>query len=213
VFIYIGKTTTNHFTKVTNDLAETQQTLEIAIANAIAIQPYKFSTDQMDKIDSPYPKEFTEFPGRGYDYYQRLSFIVPGYCFELTALDKDETIISEMRHLPNGDTQIFMDLLWDLEYDKPIIRYEFEESSYPGRYPVIGKYSFIATTFVRSDGGKIAVKELINCDVENYNRIIAGPYTYTSDIDNGWRVPHPDSYLSNGDLQGDSSVNVNINLG
>jgi len=212
-FIYIGKTTTNNFTKVTNDIATTQTNLEDAIANSIAIQPYRFSTDQMDKIDSPYPKELTGLPGGKYEYYQRLSFLVPGYCFELTALDRDETVITEMRHLASGDTQIFMDLPWNLEYDKPIIQWEYDSGDRSGvKYPVLGKYSFIATTFVKNNGNKIAVKEIINCDVENFDKIIAGPYTYVTDMETGWRVPQPDTYLAGGPLQSDSSVNVNINL-
>lgn len=212
-FIYIGKTTTNNLTKVSDDIAQTQSNLEDAIANAIAIQPYKFSTDQMDKIGEPYPKELTALPNGAYEYYQRVCFLVPGYCFELTALDRDETVITEMRHLQNGDTQIFMDLPWNLEYDKPIIRWEFEEGSGPaGKYPVIGKYSFIATTFVKNNGGKIAVKETIDCDIEGYERIVAGPYSYITDMETGWRVPQPDSYLTDGPHQSDSSVNVNINV-
>ena len=177
-----GNTVLKHF--LSSDIAQTQTNLEDAIANAIAIQPYKFLTDQMDKIDSPYPKELTALPGKKYEYYQRLSFIVPGYCFELTSLDKDETIITEMRHLPTGDTQIFMDLPWNLEYDKPIIQWEYEGPDRSGiRHPVLGKYSFIATTFVKNNGEKISVKDTINCDVEDFERIISGPYTYITDIE------------------------------
>lgn len=214
-FIYIGKYTSDNLEKVSTDIKITQESLEEAINSAIAIQPFKFSTGQMEKIGPAYPKELSPLPGGKYEMYQRLTFIVPGYCFELTALDTDETIITEMRHLQSGDTQIFLDLPWNTEYDKPIIQWEYEDLNHTGvRFPVLGKYSFLATTFVKNNGKKINVKNIIDFDDDSFQGLTINPYTYISEYEEGWRVPAAGSIVEGGDdsVQSDSSVNVNINL-
>lgn len=214
-FIYIGKYTSDNLNKVSTDIKTTQDNLEEAINNSIAIQPFKFSSNQMEKIGEPYTKIIAPVPGRNYGHYQRLTFVVPGYCFEITALDRDETIITEMRHLPNGDTQIFLDLPWNLEYDQPIINWEYEDENHAGRrFPVLGKYVFMATTFVKNNGMKIDVRNVIDFDNDTFSGFQLDPYTYISDYDSGWRVPTPDILVDGkpDNAQVDSSVNVNINL-
>lgn len=78
-FIYIGKTTTDDFTKVSADISTIQSNLEYIIANVIAIQPYRFSTDQVEKTDEPYQKQLNGFPGTV--YFQKVSFIIPRILF------------------------------------------------------------------------------------------------------------------------------------
>lgn len=214
-FIYIGKSSTDNISKVSSDIKVTQNNLEYTIGQLLAIQPVRFSTDQMDLIGSPYPKELMNISSNEYVYFQRLSFTVQGYCFELTALDKDETIITEMRHLPTGDTKIFMDLPWEINYNKPIIGWNYQNGNTSGKkYPVLGKYSFIATSFIKNNGERIELKPIINCDVEGYEKIVENDYTYITDYENGWMVPSQDGILEgdSDNVQADSSVNVNINI-
>lgn len=115
--------------------------------------------------------------------------------------------------MQSGDSQIFIDLPWNIDYDQPIIRWEDDQENDQNiKVPILGKYSFIATAFVKNNGNKIEVKETINCDIENFNDIMAGPHIYVTDPETGWRVPQSNTYLSNDPLQSDTSVNVNINL-
>lgn len=214
-FIYIGKYTSDNLRKVSSDIRTTQENLEDAINNSIAIQPFKFSTDQMEKIGECYPKELLPLAGGRYEMYQRMTFVVPGYCFELTALDIDETIITEMRHLPNGDTQIFMDIPWDPVYQEPIFTWSNEYPDYQlTKVGAKGKYKFIATTFVKNNGKKIDVKDLIDFDNEGFEGFNLDPYEYMTELDDLWTSPSPDGLLECGprNAQSDSSVNVNINL-
>ena len=50
-FIYIGKSTTDNIESILSGLSFTQRSLENVINDSIAIQPFKFSTEQMVKID------------------------------------------------------------------------------------------------------------------------------------------------------------------
>jgi len=116
-----------------------------------------------------------------------------------------------MRHLSNGDTQIFMDLPWNVEYNKPIQYWDWD-SGIPGqgnRIPSLGKYKFIATTFVRNDGRKIAVKDIIDCSAEGYENIQNGAFSYLETYERGWQVPPRGTMLGNPNGE---DININLNF-
>lgn len=193
-FVYIGK----HMSDISSDLNATinssKEIINDAIAQCLAIQPFKFSSDLMLKIGNAYQIENTGFDYESRDWFQTVTFIVPGYCFEITSLDKDETVITEMRHLSNGDTQIFMDLPWDVNFDKPIIKYAYSTGvdGQGTKYPVYGTYYFVATTFVTVDGQKIIVKPTI--DYSLTPSLVPGipeEYQYTMEEQLGVQSPYP----------------------
>lgn len=214
-FIYIGESTLDVVQNLKSENENNQKAIEKAVENAIAIQPFKFTTKEMHKVDEPYKAPYNHLEGDDQEYFQQLSFIVPGYCFELTSLDNDQTFITELRHLPNGDTQIFLDLPWNIDYDQPILYYEWASgiSGLGNKIPVIGKYKFIATTFVKSNGKKITVKELIDYEGK-YSEVIQPQedYQYSTEYEAGWPVPgknvDTNSYYANDD---NGNLNVNIN--
>lgn len=214
-FIYIGESTLDVVQNLKSENENNQKAIEKAVENAIAIQPFKFTTKEMYKVDEPYKAPYNHLEGDDQEYFQQLSFIVPGYCFELTSLDNDQTFITELRHLQNGDTQIFLDLPWNIDYDQPILYYEWASgiSGLGNKIPVIGKYKFIATTFVKSNGKKITVKELIDYEGK-YSEVIQPQedYRYSTEYEAGWPVPgknvDTNSYYANDD---NGNLNVNIN--
>ena len=68
---------------------------------------------------------------------------------------------------------------------------------------------FSVATFVKNNGNKINVKEIIDLDNGSYN---GNSYNINDD---GWACPTPDNIIegSPNNAISDSSVNVNINLG
>jgi hypothetical protein len=214
-FIYIGESTLDVVQNLKTENENNQKAIEKAVENALAIQPFKFTTKEMHKVDEPYKAPYNHLEGDDQEYFQQLSFIVPGYCFELTSLDNDQTFITELRHLPNGDTQIFLDLPWNIDYDQPILYYEWASgiNGLGNKIPVIGKYKFIATTFVKSNGKKITVKELIDYEGK-YSEVIQPQedYRFSTEYEAGWPVPgkniNTNSYYANDD---NGNLNVNIN--
>lgn len=206
-FIYIGKYASDEITKVNEGLISANIEISQVEDSGISIQPYKFSTDEMIRIGDPYIKEYTGLRKTVPVYYQKLSFIVKGYCFEISEVDNQghtETIITEMSHIsPNnckacsnrsnhrfsstnitlsdeesplsgdsnnnelechcGDTEIFIDVPWDIDAEQPIVYYTFNEpTSSLNNVPKCGKYFFIASAFIRNDGNRVNVKKIID---------------------------------------------------
>lgn len=192
-FVYIGKHVSDITSNLNNSFNESRQIIDDAIAQCLSIQPFKFTSDLMQKIGDPYQVPHTGKSFESRDWFQTVSFIVPGYCFELTSLDRDETIITEMRHLSTGDTQIFIDLPWDMNYQKPIIKYAYDSGidGQGNKFPVIGTYSFIATTFVSADGRKITVKPTIDFSLTpSLVTTIPTDYVYTDEDQQGMISPY-----------------------
>ena len=213
-FIYIGKTTYDELQEIRKDSNYTNNELEKAINNSLAIQPFKFSSRRMYKVDDPYRNEINHLNGNDVEYSQCLSFIVPGYVFELTSLDNDQTFITELRHLPNGDTQIFLDLPWNLQYDQPILYYNWSSGieGLGNKIPVLGHYHFIATTFVKANGKKISIKNLIDYEDDSISLIEPNEeYQFTMEYDSGWPVP-PESINQNQYHVNDDNYSVNVNI-
>jgi len=176
-FAYIGKFMDN----VITDLSGVNDTISQVSGFGIAIQPFKFSTQQMTTIGEPYALDGSN------DVFQKLTFVVPGFVFELTSLDRDETVLTEMRHLPNGDTQIFLDLPWDIVHQCCIISYSYDsgQDGLGTRLPVIGKYKFLAMTFVTNNGGKIPVKETFDYEQHEQDVIPVISYDYSTEYEPG----------------------------
>lgn len=190
-FIYIGKSGTDVSNSIMKEIENTHGLL-------ISIQPYKFSTSSMTKVSDPY-LSFDSSNENGI-YFQRLTFIVPGFCFEITSIDFGyETILTEMRHLPTGDTQIFIDVPWYIDRDAPIISQTIDEAGMT--HINIGTYSFIATTFLKSNGERINVNNIFDFD-ENVDQIIS-PLDFSNYevYNNGWEVPNDANY----------DININLN--
>ena len=197
-FIYIGKYTSDTIKSVNEGLLTANNEISRIEDLSIAIQPYKFSTDQMTPIGDPYIKEYTGIRKTVPVYYQKLSYIIPGYCFEISLVDNyghSETIITEMSHITEknckyctnksnheyssmnfvdeddeekfmchcGDTEIFIDVPWDMNELRPIVYYTTNKPSPSlNNVPVPGRYIFVANCFIRNDGKKINVKKMID---------------------------------------------------
>ena len=215
-FIYIGKYASEISDNVINSMSKTEQSIQNVIDNSIVIQPFKFSSSVMTPIGEPYQNVINHHNSMKPEWTQQLTFVVPGYCFELTSLDQDQTVLTEMRHLPTGDTQIFLDLPWDKEYSKTIIKYEYDSGiqGVGNRIPVLGDFKFIATTFVKSNGEKIKVRDVIDYESDQIEIITpSDEYSYQFEYDEGWKVPpncvNTSNYYHRHDC--DYDVNVNIN--
>ena len=141
----------------------------------------------MNKIGDPYIKEYSGILKTVPEYCQKMSFIVPGYCFEISTIDntgKNETFITEMSHIPydetdpnSGDTIIYIDVPWNLENDCPNYKASTGENQ-------LGDYIFKTASFIKNNGGNINVKETINClsgdadineTLDNYDRAWTPP--------------------------------------
>ena len=97
--------------------------------------------------------------------------------------------ITDTHSINYGDTEIYIDVPWNVDYNKPIIYYEFD-SGIPdvgNRTPVIGRYIFIAASFIRNDGNKIRVKEIIDYASPSGS---VEPSANTN-YDRAWPVPRP----------------------
>ena len=172
-FVYIGKKNSEFNESLLNSFNETKESVTTALGSTLAVKPFKFSSRWMEKLGAPYQVEHTAKEYDANTWFQTVSFIIPGFVFQLTSLDTNETVITEMRHLKNGDTQIILDLPWDINYDKPIVRYTYD-SGEPGigvKFPVLGQYSFIAIAFVTSAGDKIPVDWMLDYDLQPHLRI------------------------------------------
>ena len=219
-FVYIGKTISSSLSEIKNTSNEIKDTMDEAIANAIAVQPFKFTSQQMTTVGEPYALEYSNENQNDLDFFQRLGFIIPGYVFEITSLDRDETILTEMRHLANGHTEVFLDLPWNKEYNCPIISYNYDsgQDGVGNRIPILGKYKFIATAFVMNNGDPINVKDVIDYEV-NPNMVIPVPDNYELSTPYEPGVPVPTSQLPPPNVLGvgfgpnidNSTVNVILN--
>lgn len=163
-FIYVGKTVEKKNEEIDQSIIDTKNDFNAAFASTLIIQPFRFNTEIMVPIGDPYQKEYTDVRLEKCTWFQTMSFVVPGFCFQIASLDDDETIITEMRHLRNGDTQIFIDVPWDTINNKPIVRFIANEDVPEAgtKFPVIGTYKFIASSFLRADGFRIPVAEIID---------------------------------------------------
>ena len=192
-FIYIGKTTSDFNSSLEESFNETKESVNTALGKTLAVAPFKFSDKLMQKLGAPYQVDYTAEEYDANTWFQTLSFIIPGFVFQLTALDTNETVITEMRHLKNGDTQILLDLPWDINYDQPIVRYAYD-SGEPGigtKYPVLGHYAFIAVAFVSSDGSKIPVNMMLDYDLQPHLVIPHHEDVYTYPEDPVFQSPYP----------------------
>ena len=189
-FVYIGKKISSMLDNYEADLAAAKDTVKSVEDSALSIQPFKFSTTEMTMMGEPYPIENSNLPIP--DYFQCLSIIIPGFVFELVSLDDDETVITDMRHLPTGDTQIFLNLPWHIEARCPIMRYDYTggQDGIGSRIPVVGKYKFIAMAFVQKNGKKIPLKPLFDYEA-NPNTVIPVPYGYeiSTPFEDGVQIP------------------------
>lgn len=213
-FIYIGKYASDYSSSLVEKINTAENIIQNMIDNSIAIQPFKFSSAQMMKLGEPYRNQINHLNDTKPEYFQQLTFIVPGYCFELTSLDQDQTVLTEMRHLPTGDTQIFLDLPWNLDYSKTIIKYDYDSGidGVGNRLPVLGDYHFIATTFVKSSGEKIRVNDLIDYESNEIDIITPNEsYDYQMDFNAGWTVPPNDVNVHDHYHSNDYDVNINLN--
>lgn len=234
-FIYIGKYASDEISSLDENIHETLTYSKTVDDSSISIQPYKFSTDEMTKIGEPYIKEYTGLRKTVPVYYQKLSFIVKGYCFEISSIDSQghsETIITEMSHITSnnckacsnklnhensslglnenedlschcGDTEIFIDVPWDLDHMQPIVYYSFNEPvASLNNAPTLGKYFFIAASFIRNDGDRINVKNMIDYHSPS------GEIETNSDYDREWTPPSNQSTVSNN--SGNNIVNFNF---
>ena len=159
--VYIGPYVSTLVDNLSGDLQEDVHRIEIKVNESIEIQPFIFSTDNMTPIGQPY-----EVRGQsvGYrDFFQLLSVVIPAYVFEISMLDNDVTIITDMRHLPDGSTQIFINVPWDVEHMMPIVKYEMDPDSFT-RQSFCGKYKFSASGFRNKDKSIIKVNKPINYD-------------------------------------------------
>lgn len=218
-FVYVGKYADQIAAKVDKEIENNKADLRSVIENSITIKPYQFSTEIMTQIDEPYLNSIPNRNDEIKEYFQRFTFIVPGYCFELTSLDRDQTVLTEMRHLPNGDTQIFLDLPYDKTSKRPIIDYTYSTGidGLGYRVPVLGHWHFIATCFMKANGGKIKVENITNCADGEFKIIEpSDSYTYIlekqhddlfDDFGNGYHNSH-NCYDSD---QCSHDLNININ--
>lgn len=212
-FIYIGKKADDTLNKICKNTDALYDELTDYAENSIAIQPFKFSSDKMYKVDDPYKADINHLDGEQ-EYLQQLTFIVPGYVFELTSLDIDQTFITELRHLRNGDTQIFIDLPWNIQYDRPIRNYKWSTGleGLGVKIPQIGSYHFMATSFVQKNGKKITIKDTI--DYEDPRNEIIEPseeYEYVmKNIEDEFEVPF-DEMNNHHCGYNNGEINVNIN--
>jgi hypothetical protein len=183
-FIYVGKYANQAANDVNKNIEESKADIRAVIENSIAIKPYQFSTAIMTLIDEPYLAQVPHKYDGIKEYFQRFTFIVPGYCFELTSLDHDQTVLTEMRHLPNGDTQIFLDLPYDIKAKRTIVEYSCnpESNGIGYRVPILGHWHFIATCFIKANGGKIKVENITNCETDEF-KIIEPNDSYTYILD------------------------------
>lgn len=173
-FVYTGKYISELLESInTNQNVVTQQ-VQNATNSLIAIQQFKFTSQNMTTVGDPYPIENSRLGVP--DYFQRLSMVIPAYVFELIGLDKNETIFTDIMHLPNGDSLIFFDVPWYVEEAIPIISYTYDsgEDGLGTRIPVVGKYKFLATGFVQNDGSKIQLRPMKDYE-ENPNDVIPSP--------------------------------------
>lgn len=164
-FVYIGKYATDVIQNVNETVENVSGYAKEVDDQSIAIQPCIFSTAQMTPIGDPYIKEYSGILKTVPEYCRKMSFIVPGYCFEISTIDntgKNETFITEMSHIPydetdpnSGDTIIYIDIPWNIENDCPNYKSSTGENQ-------LGDYVFKTASFIKNNGGNINVKETIN---------------------------------------------------
>ena len=184
-FQYIGKSVKENFKNIEELIAMNLMLLQKLSSQRIVVQPYKFSTENMTVINDPkpIPGAFNKFGKQM--WCQTFQIQIPGYVFETSAescytgTDKNDTIqlyengvvISDMKHLPNGNTVIEIQLQVDAGEDmetagsgKIILGYEeysITGSNTPGLRMRVGNINFIASTFKRNDNFKLDVKDPI----------------------------------------------------
>jgi len=189
--VYIGKYVSDILDEYKNSIQEISEATQNSDDNSMIIKPFKFTTSNMTALGEPYAVDDQD--PNYINYYQLMSIVIPAYVFEVTMLDKDTTILTELRHLPNGYTQILIDIPWDVRYSRPIIRFDYEggNSAIGARIPVIGAYKFMATSFMNKDGSTIMVASVK--DYENDpNDVIATPsqYEYYEEYQDGEQAPY-----------------------
>ncbi len=184
-FQYIGKSVKENFRNIEELIAMNLMLLQKLSSQRIVVQPYKFSTENMTAINDPrpIPGAFNKFGKQM--WCQTFQIQIPGYVFETstescyTGTDKNDTIqlyengvvISDMKHLPNGDTIINIQLEVDAGEDmetagtgKIILGYEeysVTGTNQPGLRIKVGNINFVASTFKRNDNFKLDVKDPI----------------------------------------------------
>ncbi len=175
-FVYVGKFVSEYVQNANETQTELVDNVQNMLNGTIALQQFKFSSVNMTTVGEPYVVAI----GTQTELYQRLSMIIPAYVFELIRLDKDETILTDIRHLQSGDSQIFFDVPWDAENQCPIIGYDYDSGQDGIGHRIaarIGEYKFIATGFVSSDGNKITMRPMVDYEDEN-NEVIPPPFDY-----------------------------------
>lgn len=215
-FIYIGEKISNIMNSLDQNVENAMQEMKAAENAAISIQPYRFSTSEMTRIGNPYPLANSHWPDL--DYFQCLSIVIPGYVFELTSLDKDETILTEMRHLPTGDTQIFLNIPWHVEYNQPIMSYSYDsgQDGIGNRIPLLGRYRFSAVSFKAKDGSNIPLKPVIDLTRNDVTPVPLGyelstPWEAGIPVDPTTMPPHPQySCGYHGGYHSDDDTIVNV---
>ena len=172
-FIYIGQNIKEVMSRSFNEVNENISNLEnktFEIMNAaLAIQPIKFSTCNMSSVDKPYQKESLT-NDTCVKYYQKLCIDIPYYCFDLFLTANNEKVLTEIHHLENGHSEIYLDVLWDCCYERPIVGHTLINNS---QIPLIGHIEFTAYAFAQNDGKPI--KTLSTLCYDNVDPEISTP--------------------------------------
>jgi len=216
-FVYIGK----YVSDTVNNVDEKLDTANQAILNynrqALAIQPFQFTTAAMTVVGDPYIQPLSDLVNQSnVIYMQQLNILIPGYVFELTAMDTEKTLLTEFRHLTDGNTEIFIEVPWSIQVNRPIMFWDWS-GTITGegvRTEQVGDYIFKAAAFVMNNGNKIQVKEIINYgDVSPIIVPSDSHYEYSTDV-TSWQVPHPvcpPPLYGNPPANCGTDINININ--
>ncbi len=169
VFSYIGKNTKEYFKNI-DFLISSYYNLLIQLENSqIAVQPYQYSTNKMELSGEPFvfPGAFNRF-GKPM-WAQTYQITIPGYVFETTAVDSNETIIVDYNHTEDGDSIVKIDVEIDPVTGLPIQGYN-ETTDADGNHiltKITGPITFKSATFKRHDGQKISTLPLLVLGINN----------------------------------------------
>jgi len=118
--------------------------LKACETNDISIQPIRFNS--IDMI-----KDISTFENKNGQSYVKCSINILGFVFHLTSTDLNESIIGDMNHITNeGTTTISFNFPCDDSGN------------------LLNVYTFLAWTFVKTDGSPIQVNPIINYNNANY---------------------------------------------
>ena len=222
-FIYVGKYVSDSVDEIDERIETANEEILKYSRQALAIQPFQFTTAAMERIGEPYVQPLSDvLDPRDAIYMQQLHILIPAYVFETTAMDTEKTFLTELRHHQNGDTEIFIEVPWSMQVNKPILWWDWNgENGQNGiRSEQVGDYIFTATAFVMNNGDKINVKETINYG-DTSPLIIPSEkhYEYSTPDVVGWSVPKPVvphpmyGYCYNNECdENGGPIDININL-